>query len=78
MIAAHVPLLATVRGRTIECVHYGSIAVCDRSGELIAAVGDIHALNFARSTLKPLQALPFIECQFYIDRARACRCQFVL
>jgi L-asparaginase II len=61
MIAAHVPLLATVRGRTIECVHYGSIAVCDRSGEPIAAVGDVHAPNFARSALKPLQALPFIE-----------------
>jgi L-asparaginase II len=57
----HVPLLATVRWRTIECVHYGSIAVCDRHGTVVAGVGDVQALNFARSTLKPLQALPFIE-----------------
>jgi L-asparaginase II len=57
----HVPLLSTVRGRTIECVHYGSIAVCDVHGDLVAGVGDVQAPNFARSALKPLQALPFIE-----------------
>jgi L-asparaginase II len=60
-IAGHVPLLATTRGRTVECVHYGTIAVCDRDGDLLAGVGDIQALNFARSALKPLQALPFVE-----------------
>ncbi|HWY73202.1 MAG TPA: asparaginase [Burkholderiaceae bacterium] len=60
-VPGHVPLLATTRGRTVECVHYGSIAVCDRHGDLVAALGDVHALNFARSALKPVQALPFIE-----------------
>lgn len=60
-IAAHVPLLATTRGRTIECVHYGTIAVCDARGGLVAGAGDLQALNFARSALKPLQALPFVE-----------------
>ncbi len=57
----HVALLASTRGAQIDCVHYGSIAVCDRNGELVSAVGDVRALNFTRSTLKPLQALPFIE-----------------
>jgi L-asparaginase II len=60
-IAAHVPLLATTRGNTVECVHYGTIAVCDLQGDLVAGAGDVHALNFARSALKPLQALPFVE-----------------
>src|SRR5690348_17266560 len=60
-VPGHVPLLATMRGRTIECVHHGSIAVCDLRGDLVAGAGDVQALNFARSTLKPLQALPFIE-----------------
>ncbi len=60
-VPGHVPLLATVRGHTIECVHYGTIAVCDLQGDLVAGVGDVQALNFARSALKPLQALPFVE-----------------
>jgi len=57
----HVPLLATTRGPLAECVHYGTIAVCDLDRGLVHAVGDVQALNFARSALKPLQALPFIE-----------------
>jgi L-asparaginase II len=60
-LPGHVPLLATVRGRAVECVHYGSIAVCDRDGELLHGLGDVQALNFARSALKPLQALPFVQ-----------------
>ena len=60
-VPGHVPLLATTRGRTVECVHYGSVAVCDRDGNLVAGLGEPGALNFARSTLKPLQALPFVE-----------------
>lgn len=58
---AHVPLVVTTRGGTPECVHYGSIAVVDTDGTLLAACGDARALNFARSALKPLQALPFVE-----------------
>jgi L-asparaginase II len=60
-VPGHVPLLATLRGRTIECVHHGSIAVCGLHGDLVTGVGDVQALNFARSALKPLQALPFVE-----------------
>src|SRR5262245_58283963 len=61
MIPRHVPLVETTRGGTTECVHYGSIVVVDRAGQLVAAVGDPDSLNFTRSTLKPLQAIPFIE-----------------
>jgi L-asparaginase II len=60
-VPGHVPLLATTRGRTIECVHYGTIAVCDLRGDLVLGLGDVQALNFARSALKPLQALPFAQ-----------------
>jgi L-asparaginase II len=60
-IPGHVPLLARTRGPLAECLHYGSIAVCDRNGDLLASAGDPQALNFTRSALKPFQALPFIE-----------------
>lgn len=61
MIPRHVPLVETTRGGTTECVHYGSIAVVDAAGRLVASAGDPESLNFTRSTLKPLQALPFVE-----------------
>ncbi len=59
------PLLATRRGAlgggTPECIHYGSIVVVDRVGGVLAGAGDTGGINFTRSTLKPLQALPFVE-----------------
>ncbi|MDQ3188406.1 MAG: asparaginase [Pseudomonadota bacterium] len=61
MIPRHVPLVETTRGGTTECVHYGSVAVVDASGRLVASTGDPDSLNFTRSALKPLQALPFVE-----------------
>lgn len=57
----HVPLAVTTRGDLPELVHYGSIAVVDARGALVASAGDAHGLNFTRSALKPLQALGFIE-----------------
>jgi L-asparaginase II len=60
-IPAHVPLVTATRGSTVEMVHVGSIAVVDIAGRLIAGVGDPQALNFTRSALKPLQALPFVR-----------------
>ena len=60
-LPGHVPLLATTRGGIVECIHYGSIAVCDLRGDPVVALGDLRSLNFTRSALKPLQALPFIE-----------------
>jgi len=57
----HVPLVTTTRGELPELVHYGSIAVVDERGTLVAGVGDAHGLNYTRSSLKPLQALAFVE-----------------
>ena len=45
----HVALATTTRGDLPELVHYGSIAVVDACGALVAGVGDAHGLNFARS-----------------------------
>ncbi len=35
----HQPLVVTTRGGSVECVHYGSIAVVDRAGRLLASAG---------------------------------------
>jgi L-asparaginase II len=56
----HVPVAEVVRGATVECIHYGSVAVVDRGGRVLHAAGDPHAITFTRSALKPLQALPFV------------------
>src|SRR4051812_33899357 len=56
----HVPLAEVLRGGVVESVHFGSVAVADRDGNLLHGGGDPHALPFPRSALKPLQALPFI------------------
>lgn len=57
----HAPLVFATRGGHPELVHAGSVAVVDERGRMIAGAGDPESLNFTRSALKPLQALPFIE-----------------
>lgn len=61
----HVPLVVETRGigsaQSIESVHYGSVAVVNAQGQLIASAGDAQALTFTRSTIKPFQALEFME-----------------
>lgn len=54
------PLIELSRGGTLECQHFGAIAVVNTQGRLLAQAGDAHWLTFSRSTLKPLQALPFV------------------
>lgn len=56
-----VPLVDTLRGGTLECRHFGAVAACDTRGRVLAQAGDPHWLTFTRSTLKPFQALPFVE-----------------
>ena len=56
----HAPLVAVLRGDHVESVHYGSVAVVDRSGQLLLSAGDPGAVMFTRSTLKPLQAIPLL------------------
>lgn len=57
---ALVPLIETTRGDTVECTHFGALAVSDAGGRLLASAGDPHWLAFTRSTIKPFQALPFV------------------
>ena len=49
------------RGGIVECIHFGSMAVVDSSGNLLTSLGDPNLLTFPRSSMKPLQALPFVE-----------------
>ena len=60
-MASLIPLVETYRGGTLECVHFGALAVADASGRVIAQAGDPFWTTFTRSTLKPLQALPFVQ-----------------
>jgi L-asparaginase II len=60
-LPAHVPLVVTTRQGHVERIHWGSVAVVDADGALLAHAGDPHAWTFSRSTLKPFQALPFVR-----------------
>lgn len=49
------------RGSLVESRHRVSLAVVDASGRLRASAGDPKLLTFARSAVKPVQALPIVE-----------------
>ncbi|UQZ35578.1 L-asparaginase [Paenibacillus sp. PK3_47] len=53
-------LVEAVRGGRAESVHRGSIAVVDASGRLLYKAGHPDDSFYARSCLKPVQALPVI------------------
>ncbi len=55
------PVFEVTRGRIVESLHFGAIAVVDASGRMLASYGDPQAVTYLRSTAKPFQALPFIE-----------------
>jgi L-asparaginase II len=57
----HAPLVEVTRGDIVESVHYGAFCVADRDGHLLAQGGNPGYLTYPRSSLKPFQALPFIE-----------------
>jgi L-asparaginase II len=59
----HLPLYELTRGEIVESIHWGSIAVSDRQGQLVAWYGDPNSVTFLRSSAKPFQALPFIEAK---------------
>ncbi|BAO94136.1 asparaginase [Caballeronia insecticola] len=60
-LPAHVPLAVASRNKHVERVHWGSVAVVDAAGSLLAHAGDPYASVFSRSTLKPFQALAFVR-----------------
>lgn len=53
-------LALRLRNGEIESAHYGHLAVVDRDGQLHVSRGAPHAPIYARSTLKPVQALPLL------------------
>jgi L-asparaginase II len=56
------PVLAEVwRGDFLECVHRGAAVICDPSGDVVHAWGDLARVILPRSSSKMLQALPLVE-----------------
>ncbi|ABB14864.1 asparaginase [Carboxydothermus hydrogenoformans] len=54
-------LLAEVtRGDIVESVHFGSIAVVDYTGKIVASAGNPELVTFLRSSAKPIQVLPLL------------------
>jgi L-asparaginase II len=58
---SYLPIFQLTRGDIVESIHFGSIAVVDASGQLVAWYGDPSLVTFTRSSAKPLQAMPFLE-----------------
>ncbi|MDF2815207.1 MAG: asparaginase [Paenibacillus sp.] len=54
-------LVRVTRGDLTESTHRGHIAVVDRLGQIVVAAGDPATKTFARSSAKPLQAIPIVE-----------------
>lgn len=57
----HIPVYELTRGEIVESVHYGSGAVVDVTGQLVAWFGDPNLVTYLRSSAKPFQALPLVE-----------------
>jgi len=55
------PLFETTRGQIVESIHYGSFAIVDSTGRMLASHGDPQTIAFLRSSAKPFQVLPFVE-----------------
>jgi L-asparaginase II len=56
-----VPMVELTRGRVVESLHFGAIAVMEASGKRLAAAGDAGLVTFLRSSAKPFQAVPTVE-----------------
>jgi L-asparaginase II len=54
-------LVEAWRGAMVESRHRGSFAVADADGRIVEARGDVERPVYARSAIKPLQALPLVE-----------------
>ncbi len=54
-------LVEATRGKVVESVHRGSISVVDSDGRIVFERGDSEKPVYARSAIKAIQALPFVE-----------------
>jgi L-asparaginase II len=54
-------LIQVHRGKMLESVHKGHIAIVDSDGNLLYQLGNPNQKVYARSSMKPIQAIPLIE-----------------
>ncbi len=54
-------LAEVYRGGRMESSHSGHIAVVNSNGKLLHFVGDPYRITYARSSVKPIQAIPVLE-----------------
>jgi L-asparaginase II len=54
------PIAAVVRGKSVESIHRGAVAVADTSGALVGGVGDPGTYVLLRSAAKPFQAAAMV------------------
>src|SRR5215471_9311156 len=60
-MSGQLPVLVEIRrGSIVESRHRGAIIVVEPAGAVVAALGDTDLVTSARSTIKPLQAIPFL------------------
>ena len=59
--AANPILVEATRGEMVESFHRGRYVVMKADGTVIDQGGDIDALMYPRSAIKPLLAIPFLE-----------------
>lgn len=56
----HPILVEVTRGKIVESQHRGVIVVVEPSGKVLKHVGDYDLITSTRSTIKPIQAIPFV------------------
>ena len=54
-------LVEVTRGRRVESIHRGAVAVVHADGGVAFSLGDIDAVIYPRSAIKMLQAVPLVE-----------------
>jgi L-asparaginase II len=65
-------LLATLeRDEMLESFHHGLVALVDPEGNLVYSKGDVFALMYPRSALKPIQASAMRQAGLKLDSAQA-------
>lgn len=55
------PLVEVTRDDIVESIHFGAFVLVNSSGDLLAHCGNTDLITYPRSSMKPFQALPFIE-----------------
>ncbi|MDX1400361.1 MAG: asparaginase [Kiloniellales bacterium] len=54
-------LIEVTRGEMMESRHHATFAVSDSEGRIVLSAGEIERPVYARSSLKPIQAIPLVE-----------------